>query len=215
METMTTPVASSLSRFNRSYCHLSEQWRNIEFTDCGARRLEHTAGFAIGLNAAGNPELAERVASELCQQLDFLNGYGGQIELHDIKDAETPLTRPAYRILLGDDGTFGGWCIQWFRIVTRAEYQVMLEATPLLDDDEAYSDRDKRIEEKYRIRKEFNEFPRYKPTWWDDNDGGYLYPSTSIHYAYAFNGGLLCHGFDNNPLAVRVGHKDRLWSIHT
>src|SRR6185295_4579057 len=112
------PVSKTIEKFLPSYVETAaESWRNLYFTNSGMSRLGHCCGFFRGLLAAGKPEIAEWLAGDLDCSLTNLNEFGGETPL-DEKNAGPDITVPAYRVILYDDGTFGGFSLLWHRFVS-------------------------------------------------------------------------------------------------
>lgn len=186
----TTPCLDKLT--NSSYVSgLPEKWRNLHFSQSGHARLAHIVGFLEGLKACDKADLAESLAKDLCDHLSRLNDYGGKTEVDERE-------YPRYRVVLHDDGTFGGFSIGWCHIVTPDALQRLLEKHPKNDGEDGW-------DHLQRVKKAVNCNSELK-LWHSKH--GYL------EYAYSFNGGLLFHGFGCNPMAVTLG-KVKYWSIHT
>lgn len=210
---IATERGEAIKRLDRGYCNLHEQWRNILFCDSARARLEHTAGFLLGMESAGQSELAESLAADLCKSLDWLNNYGGP---HKIEFSDGSIEVPSYKIRLFDDGTFGGFSVLWYRAVDPDVYKDWCVETPMFSDQEPYCDYETGIAEKYRLWKELTETRYYKPTWWKDEyreKSWMRFPGVDVRYRYSFNGGLLFHGFGYNSHAITLSKN--YWSIHT
>lgn len=202
-KTVTEEAKPQLPRLDKSYTVLHEQWGNLHFTDRGASRLHHMAGFILGAKACGKDDVAEGLAADLCQQLDWLNRYGGDAEFA-MEDGGT-LTCPAYRVILSDDGTFGGFGVLWHSVVHPEKVREAKQAMPW--GDEPHKEWMKRLSEAHQWRTELELWRCYK-TSSDQMERAY------VQYRYSFNGGLLFQGFGFDPTAVVIG-KCKYWSIHT
>ena len=166
----------------------------LMFTDTGRMRLAHVMGWIRGISLT-NPERAEYYARELYERLDYLAGYGGDIEdpePWENGDAFTS-TVPRYKVVLGDDGTFNGFTIGWYLVVP--------DITQLSAD----------TVERWVLRNEHLSGgccateTRYGPG----------YESRVYHYQYSMNGGLLYHGETGDAVfAVQTG-THRPWGVHT
>lgn len=110
---------------------LGEHYRGLHFTDSGKARLSHTAGFLQGLSMSGKRECAITLATELDGLLSHLASYGGEIECPMDEGTYGAVAKfPSYKVVLGDDGTFGGFSLMWYRCVTPKAYMSLMEETP-------------------------------------------------------------------------------------
>ena len=210
---MSTTITEqpSIKRLCREHVwNLGETWRNLHFEDSGKSRLAHCAGFIMALNSNGQEELASSLADDLCRSLDYLNGYGGPLKI-ELSDGE--VTVPAYRIVLSDDGSFGGFGVLWYSAVLPEKWSEMRQALPMFDDNEPYSTYEERVGQANRIRKDLTESRAYWPTWQDKGEAGARMSWEFIRYRYSFNGGLLFHGFGYNSDTITLSK--RYWSLHT
>jgi len=88
--------------------------RGLRFTSTGLARMAHIVGWILGIALADNP-LAEKLAADFCNKLDYLDGYGGPFNYDDpICRQDRPLQLPRYLVELSDDGTFAGFSVLWF-----------------------------------------------------------------------------------------------------
>jgi hypothetical protein len=192
-------------------------WPGLYFTERGVGRLMATAGFIDGLAAAGKVRLAEKLALDLHQRLTYLADYGGKEEFvalrgvdggHD--DVEAYITENVlgkgmakrFAVVLGDDGTFGGFTIAWYRHIDDATRVRALSAG---QEDPAYG-RGTLYEVlgSRGIERPVSVPGQDRVSW------------VKLHYRYAFNGGLLCHGMGQEVFAVDIsGDAGPHWSIHT
>ena len=102
-------------------------FQNLHWIPSGEQRLAMTAGWIVGLHQCGKSELALELASDLISTLRYLNGYGGQRDVtpddicskNSIENGqgERKLEMPAWRVVLGDDGTMNGFRLAWYRYV--------------------------------------------------------------------------------------------------
>lgn len=183
-----TTTTDNLKRLSRQYMNgLKDEWRNINFSDAGAMRLAHIAGFVTALDAAGKHDLAEKMAHDICYSLDYLSEYGGLDTQPMGKGAGAIMIEaPRYRVQLHDDGTFGGFSIGWYCRLP-FDYE---------------GDKDVKSLELWRYG---------RPA--DVKDGQVA--GRAVKYAYSFNGGLLYHGPGGDETFAVDLNSSRLWSIHT
>lgn len=263
---------------NLSYS--SNPWgEGLVFEESGRARLANIAGFLQGLmltvegssleqlaGAGGTTRqsLAEHLAYNLDQKLRCLADYGGTkeiaVEESSDKMAAQMILVPAYRVVLYDDGTFGGFGVLWHRPYTMDQ----IKAKAREKDEAAYQGREHgeelaedvsrtrwdtaltSVREDLRIRKELEVYRHYTPRWakeervkaerlheehktddsstymckhedceWSRDRLKYSGRSEYIEYGFAFNGGLLLHGF-GNVNAVDLTSRDLPgWGIHT
>jgi hypothetical protein len=182
----------------------SHPWgKGLVFEPSGAARMANIAGFLRGLEMAGasmgvmeqlvaagsgtlsSPqELALHLAESLNNKLTYLGDYGGTREFEVEEATEdreaTVIKVPAHKVLLYDDGTFGGFGILWHRPYTTDQvqakarkhdeeaYQGKTAAGEELDAEESRTRWDaalKKAEEGLRIRKGLEEYRTWTPHW--------------------------------------------------
>jgi hypothetical protein len=180
----------------------SHPWKGgLHFEASGAARLANIAGFIYGLTVQGEMtpldqlagvasdtatprDLAIRLAVSIDEKLTYLAGYGGETEI-EVEEAEenrpaTSVKVPAYKVILYDDGTFGGFGILWHRPLTAGQVQAKAREADEASyqgkesDGTVLSDEDSRrrwdaalagAREKLRIRKDLEENRCWTP-WW-------------------------------------------------
>jgi hypothetical protein len=173
---------------------IPDKFPNLHWTEGGRTRLAVTAGWIVGLQQSGKSELALELASDLLSTLRYLNGYGGQRDVTPEDAVEgRSLEMPAWRVVLGDDGTMNGFRLAWYMYVPDS---LLKEEDPAA----------------YHIDPDL-ELHRY---YWSKNDPKRLFGMDTLvgHYGYSHNGGLLYHG----PKAgetYAVTMNSCLWSVHT
>ena len=115
-----TPLAK-IAKFN--YGHLTSfglatEWRSIRFTESGVSRFARICGWLWGLAMAGKAKEANHLAGEILEQLAYLDGYGGDIDMDTTFQSRFADRKvPQYQIELSDDGTFNGFSICWYLAV--------------------------------------------------------------------------------------------------
>lgn len=95
---------------------VNQRWRRLRFDESGHARLVGIFGWLLGLHHGGKEELAAQLARVLFEDLDYLDGYGGDID-------GMPGV-PRFRVCLSDDGTFHGFRLTWYahsRVAERSE----------------------------------------------------------------------------------------------
>lgn len=212
-------LSPSLKKFMTSHtASLSSNWSNIKFEDTAVARLSHCAGFFRGLLAADKADFAEKMAKDLDRQLTYLNEYGGTEELGGSAPADCIV--PAWRVVLYDDGTFGGFGVLWhkripaskhFEIV-KAEYDKLQESGHQ-DEHMMMYDAIRNAHERFKVRKDLEVRRGFRPKWDTENTA---WAEEFAHYGFNFNGGLLYHGPGGDEVfAVVIGDQATLWSVHT
>lgn len=87
---------------------------------------------------------------------------------------------PAYRVVLSDDGCWGSFVLKWYRAITPKQF-------------------DDYREEKQCIYQQAIEWLKI------DEDLKLWSTDGMVHYGYAFNGGLILHFKDDDPLTGTYG----------
>jgi hypothetical protein len=159
--------------------------RALRFTPTGLSRLAATFGWLLGLANAGQVDVAESLAKDLIENLDYLANYGGYLDKRKYY--------PHYIVELADDD-FNEWRIAWHRATkmdTGSEHQQTESFKKSL----------------YRLRPSNALY--LVPTFYVPED------PLDIHgYVYNMNGGLNYSGPGAGEFqAVTFSHK--AWSINT
>lgn len=210
--TVTSPPKPILDKFLGSYVGcITDAYRNLVFSKSGLTRLFHTAGFFRGLCACGRKDLAEKMAADFSDKLQYLNDYGGMVHCGEEK-APSDLMVPRSKVMLHDDGTFGGFGICWYSFMSNPTLheraKVHQEQNPGME----WKDALQAIKEKHRIEEKLAFTRYYYPTW--DTKREHMQPSWN-HYGFWFNGGLLYHGPGGDEVFSVVIGDVKYWSIHT
>lgn len=193
-ETSPAPVDHLKPWLNAAYGRsggVTSQYRDIVFTVEGEGRVMQIAGWLMGLTHAGQREMAEKIAEDINAQFQYLNDYGGMMEA-SFEDGSPIVNVPRYVVQLGDDGTFGGFTVGWYR--------AFREGSP--EDGDRHG----------CLRNRWDGIVDH-PRWGPQTEG----PREIVRYLYRFsmNGGLLYHGpGGGETFSVSIGNP-RFWSIHT
>ncbi len=178
-------------------------WPGLYFTPRGMGRLMNVAGFITTLDMLGQTDTAVKLATDLDQQLNRLADYGQKRTVEALRSDMTSLGEgevQAFMVVLGDDGTFGGFTVAWYRHVpdrVRWETREETGVDPALE-----AGSFKRVVER-RVEYRFED--KSGTSWWLDQ-----------HYKFAFNGGLILHGMGNQVFSVDISSKEGPhWSLHT
>jgi hypothetical protein len=216
----------------------SHLWPGLYFTRTGEGRLMNIAGYIVGLHQSGKEELANKLAESLDARLTYLGSYGGAREF-ETPGTPSKVSLPEWRVFLGDDGTFGGFTIAWYRVYSldhihekARECQARLpEKYP--DYIEQANENDKWIlalaearkslgipDRTSEIHKACQDYRTYAPEWVvearERGETGLRNDSFFVEYGYSHNGGLLLHGMGHEVFAVDLsGDAGPRWSVHT
>ena len=187
-------------------------WPNLHFTDSGKQRLAHIVGVANGFELLANEAGAHKLMDDLGQQLDYLNDFGGEVE--EEVEGDT-IKYPKFRVILGDDGTFGGFGIAWYQAVDQKTAGEWRDALGGVGEHERMNEYREQRDATYRTAERLTLYRAYRPSWAENASKYHRYLHCDVLYRYSFNGGLLFHGLAHDPMAVRIGGKGNLWSVHT
>ena len=170
---------------------VTSQYPNISFTEGGEARVMQIAGWLAGLVHGGQRDLAEKVAQDISSQFRYLNEYGGDVDAA-FEDGSPILKVPRYMVQLGDDGTFGGFTVCWYRAVK--------------DGSDADGDRASFLRNRWGSLIDHRR--------WGSQEAQPR-EVVSFNYKFSMNGGLLYHGpGGGETFSVALGDV-RFWSIHT
>jgi hypothetical protein len=169
------------------------KYNNIIFTPQGESRVAQIAGWIVGLVHGGQRELAAKIAADITRQFEYLNTYGGEAEGFTFSDGSPVTKLRRYMVQLGDDGTFGGFTVGWYRVVTMTDTQSIPPGRLL----------------------QSSWGGTFDTTRWNITTDPDLRESQMFRYQYSMNGGLLYHGpGGGETFSVTIGDV-RFWSIHT
>ena len=212
----------------------SSLWPGLYFTRSGEGRLMNIAGYIVGLYQSGKEELATKLAESLDAKLMYLGRYGGTREF-ETPGTPSKVSFPEWRVFLGDDGTFGGFTISWYRVIAldvirkQAEEYLprLVEKCPDWSYDDQWGQalagtrkRNGIPDKTSEIYKACQDYRTYAPDWVskarERGEKGVLNDGFSVEYGYSFNGGLLLHGMGNEVFAVDLSNDNGpRWSVHT
>ena len=125
---------------------------------------------------------------------------------------------PTMKCVVGDDGTWGGFRLDWYAFMHPEEVLKLVRAKLGIDDNvfvlmsgPKYTD----------ILNELNVLERVNPNYiYSEEINSYIYSkemkeALPIHYKYIYNGGLLYHGPGGVEVFSVTLENDCLWSVHT
>jgi len=215
---------SFLCKFCTTYAFRSERtvsrFKNLYFFDSGASRLSNIAGWLQGMAHVSEEgrTFSKKAALAFLKTLDYLNSYGGDME---VNTAGGVVTVPRYRVTLNDDGILNSFSILWYRAITNKQRHEKAQAifdTRISPTEQLVTNTDRLWEQSLKEAEDqiglfdkltIHRFYRH----------GSSSESEVVYYGRAFNGGLIYHGpgagetFSVNldPAAAR----EHLWSVHT
>jgi hypothetical protein len=197
--------------------------RGLTFQGSGLARFGQIAGWLAGLDHAGGRDIANKFAEDFDRVLKYA--------LAGCEEEDTPVLAPAdgkalgsarafrRKLVLADDGTFGGFSCAWYQRVTSHD-KVMkareIDPAAWASEDGLAKEWDGALEaadKHFRIDAKLDDRRYYRPV----RETGFAehMASTIVHYGYTGNGGLLYHGPGGGEVfAVTLGDV-RGWSLHT
>lgn len=194
------------------YSYLSrglERWKNyLYFSDSGKERFAHTVGYIQGVHQSGNIEFAEALSYSFIRSLDCLVGSVENPVSTNISFANDPKEYQVIprKCILWDDGTFGGFSLAWYNVVSPIRVEQSLEKNNYVLSD---------VIRELKITTNVDASNRYS-----DSLTGYVWSkatdsSKEIFYSYVYNGGLLYHGPNGGEVFSVTLERNPLWSVHT
>lgn len=222
-----------------SYGHVSEYairaryGHALHLSGSALGRFGHIAGWLTGLAHAGKAEFAARAAEDFdatlfnalagCEDVDM------EVRNDTLTSGETvdgTVRAPRMKLVLTDDGTFGGLHRAYYRAISNFDRLKLARSF----DEEAYSSCDlprdeshqrwmralERASDALKLRKDLELIRYYTPVWVNDDTPSYIRTSPEVvHYGYVSNGGLLYHGPGGGEVyAVALG-EGRIWRTHS
>ena len=170
---------------------VTSQYTNLVFTPEADSRVQQIAGWFVGLIHGGRKDLAEKAAEDIHRRFTYLNEYGGNVEAA-FGDGSPVVGVPRYKVRLGDDRTFGGFTLGWYRAVRGGSEQ----------------DGDRRT----FLRNRWDSLVDH-PRWGQDAAGER--EMVNYYYGFDFHGGLAYHGpGGGETFSVSLGDI-YFWGIHT
>lgn len=208
-------------------------WPGLFFTPRGAGRLMNIAGYIMGLRASGKEAQAEVMAKSLDDKLQYLSDYGGMTTT--AVDGDQAVSYRSYRVVLGDDGTFGGFTVSWYRAIPNERVQEhasellgpICQAHPDWSEDDQWRQALAQARDAFRIPSKgtplhsvAEDWISYVPRWMKEarerGETGLYNKRFWVEYGFSFNGGLLLHGMGHENFAVDLSNDSGpRWSIHT
>ena len=170
---------------------VTSMYNNITFTAEADTRVQQIAGWFVGLIHGGRKDLAEQAAEDIAKRFAYLNGYGGNVE-SSFGDGAPVVGVPRYKVRLGDDRTFGGFTLGWYRAIRGGS--------------------DKDGDRSSFLRNRWDSIVDH-PRWGQDAAGER--EMITHYYRFDFHGGLAYHGpGGGETFSVALGDIS-FWGIHT
>ena len=250
-ETQTkVAVSPELTRIiDASYGHMGRFFdyynKRVMFTERGKARMGQIIGFITAMYMGGSPDrdiISEKLAQDIDAKLKQLSSSRNLTDFRvgkdlrhfdsdgDLIDAEEEDSRasiqvPSSKAVLGDDGTFMGFNVTWYRPI---HFEVFREAELKAAEDMAINGEttENGIMIKYLSRRELamrrlKVVERINPhDCYSEELSHYFYEpmaggTDKIHYAPSHPGGLIYHGPGAGQTFTTNFGDNTLWGIHT
>ena len=222
--------------FDCSYGYLNNLVRHYKdngvlFTEQGKMRLAHIVGHIAGLFHGNQKDMAIAMAESIDSQLGRIAYNGRQLELPltlldpDADPADTVIVKaPSAKVILGDDGTFGGFSVGWYRAIAPATYEATVREARKIKDESPDKEFNKIKAEYYstadlarhmlNITERVDRYSQYSDELTEHKyvtDHG----SVEIYYTFSHPGGLMYHGPGGGENFSVTLESNALWSVHT
>lgn len=230
-------VLEELAQCGYSYTQrLFDRYKGrVYFTDTGKARLGMIVGYIIGLMHAGKTELAEKMAIDIDDKLGQLSPPRGDCEVErtttwslrskklddDGKEvvSERIVNVPSRKCVVGDDGTWHGFGLMWYRLLSTEAYEEHLAKHQADITKEREDGTDVWDTAHQRVVKALNIRERIDPNApYSDELVEYRFldkGQTKFYYVPGFNGGLIYHGPGAGETFTTNMGSGNLWGIHT
>ncbi len=208
----------------QAYGHLhrlvEELQPRVYFSQRGAERLTHIAGYILAMAQAGGDHqvFAKRMFLDLYRTLRQLAPADREVEYDG--DNNTKLKVPPSKCILYDDGTLHSFSVLWLRAIAPARFNEVL--TECLAERKALiaaGNKETYLPSAYdsactklqvRARVENPDSPQICEWRWNGGARG------EVHYTVSHNGGLIYHGPGRGQtFTVSLDTSGCLWGIHT
>lgn len=230
-----TPVKAEeevtvLSEFQQiAYGHMNRLFdrykSRVYFLDGGKARLGVILGYIVGLVHAGQQDFAEKLAKDIDDNLKALSHKHNDFEIvveeeTDGEKVTRTVTVPNQKCVVGDDGTWGGFGLMWYRVLRPdvyeerlAEHQAAITAERA-DGKTVYDTAHQRVVKALQIRERLDHHSAYSEELTEFRYIGGEHKK--IYYVPSHNGGLIYHGpGGGETFSVNISSNPTLWGIHT
>ena len=232
MSETTTEKASIEMFLENSYGHMNTLVRHYKnkgvlFSEAGKMRLANIAGHLVGLYHSEQKDMAIKMAESIDGNLNRLCYNSRRVELaiaESTSMVDTVIKAPAAKVVLHDDGTFGGFSVSWYRPISPKVYEAKVKEARQIKNDTPDKEFNKIKAEYYTTaelaRRMLNVTERvdHHHKYSDElTEHKYIadYGSFEIYYTYSHPGGLLYHGPGGGETFAITLENNALWSIHT
>ena len=213
-----------------SYRHMNTLARHYKdqgvlFTEAGKMRLAHIVGHIVGLYHAEQKDIALKMAESLDSNLCRLCYNSRRVEMPlDGKVKRLFVEAPTAKVVLGDDGTFGGFSVGWYQPISPTVYEDRVKEARQIKDESPDKEFNKVKAEYYSAaelaRHMLNITERVNPhDQYSDELTEHRYVtdhgSVKVYYRYSHPGGLLYHGPGGGENFAVTLESNALWSVHT
>lgn len=214
---------------NLPYGHMNrliERWKGrVYFLDSGKARLGAVLGYIVGMVHAGQKEFAAELAANFDRnmgQLSFKhNDYEFKVtEEQDGEQIERTVKVPNRKCLLGDDGTWHGFGLMWYRVLRPEVYEEKLAqfqaeiGLERADGAVVYDTAHNRVVKALDIRERLDFSSAYSEELTEHRFVGNTFHK--FYYVPSHNGGLIYHGPGHGEtFSVNISSGRTLWGIHT
>ena len=217
-------LTNSYGYMNTLIRHYKDQ--GVLFTESGKMRLAHIVGHIVGLYHAEQKDIAIKMAESLDSNLRRLCWNNARTELHLDGNTEggTVVEAPSTKVVLGDDGTFGGFSVGWHRPIAPKTYEAKEKEARQIKDENPKTKVDGVQVDYYSVaelaRKMLKVTERVDPhAMYSDELTEHRYVtdhgSVKVYYTFSHPGGLLYHGPGGGENFAVTLETNALWSIHT
>ena len=188
----------------------------------GLARVGQIAGWITGLRHAGQPEMADKLAEDFDRVLKQACASGESVDVPVVGsysgEPEGSVRVPRMKVVVGDDGTFGGFTLAWYGLVMPERVaEVAKEIDPTAwtsDEDGVWRRALDAAHAKLNTRKELEEYRTYRPASRPPEDNS-PYNGVYVHYGFMYNGGMLYSGPGGGEIFSVNLTPVSGWSIHT
>ncbi len=177
----------------------------ITFSETGRHRLCQIAGFLLGLKLCGKEALAQELFKDFYKRVSWLNPpekvkYEFTPHPKEFPDHKVEVEYYPTKVILSDDRSLFGFSVMWYMGITQDRMNELKTEKPA------------RYEALMKGSQTEQERRLYKAS-----PGATDYSTYFIYYPYQMNGGLLFHGFGNDPGSILVSAPGQKvwWSTHT
>lgn len=216
---------------DRSYGYLNGLVRHYKdqgvlFTETGKMRLAHIAGHIVGLYHAEQKDIAIKMAESLDSNLRRLcyNNARTELPLDGNVEGGTVVEAPSVKAVLGDDGTFGGFSVGWYRPIAPGVYEAkekeaweVKNENPKTEVEGVQVDYYSVAELARKMLKITERVNHHDPYSDELTEHRYVadHGSVKVYYTFSHPGGLLYHGPGGGENFAVTLENNAIWSIHT